>query len=195
MVKINPQKIKKEIHVIEIILIGIIFVLGLIVIFNYQAVKQIVIDNLLSYGFLAIFILVFLFEFLPQVLSPDYVVLASISVGLNIYLIVLYAIMGSIIGSLLGYYIGYRHGFKLVSAMIKKESLDRVLRGWDKHGKWFVLVSATAPLPVPYFPLVFGALRMSLKDFLLWGVLPRALGLIVTGWIGYYGFIQIEKWF
>ena len=134
-------------------------------------------------------------EFLPQVISPDYSLLLAIGLGINIPYAVIVTMVASIIGSISSFLIGYHYGFDTIAPFFKKETLNKTLKFWNRHSKWFVLASGTLPLPIPYVPLIFGALRMKKIDFLIWGIIPRALGFILTGIAGYYGIVGLLSLF
>lgn len=186
-INLKRKKIRREIRIINILLLAIIIILAFYSVINYSSLKQYVSFFLKDYGLLSLFIIVFIFEFFPQVMSPDYSLLLAIGLGMNTYNAVVVTMIASIIAGITAFLIGYHYGFATIAPFFKQKDIDKTLRFWDRHGKWFVLAAGVIPLPIPYFPLVFGALRMELKEFLLWGVIPRALCFILTGIVGYYG--------
>jgi membrane protein YqaA with SNARE-associated domain len=186
--ELRKQKIGKEIRITSLIIISIIFIWGIYLAINYEHTREHMALYMQDYGLLAIFIFVFIVEFLPQILSPDYSLIWAIGLGMDAYMAVVVTMIASILGSMSAFLIGYHYGFHTLAPFFKRKTVEETLKFWDKHGKWFVLAAGTVPLPIPYFPLIFGALRMDKVEFILWGVIPRTLGFILTGFFSYYGF-------
>lgn len=189
------NNIRKEIRIINIVIFTIIILIAAYSILNYSILKNYIISFLNNYGLLSLFIIVFVFEFFPQVMSPDYSLLLAIGLGMDVYNAIIIAMIASVIAGVSAFLIGYHYGFATIAPFFRQKDLDKTLKFWDAHGKWFVLAAGVIPLPIPYFPLIFGALRMELKEFLLWGVIPRMLCFIPTGIIGYYGINGIMNLF
>lgn len=177
---------KEWVAIFDIAIISLMLAATVYTIFNYEDMMNLASVDIQYYGLWALFLLVFLFEFLPQIISPDYTLLLSIGLGINIYSAVIVTIIASTVGSWLAFMVGYHCGFGVIAPFFTEDKLNKILKFWRKHGKWFVLAAGTIPLPVPYIPIVFGALRMRKKDFILWGLIPRAIGFIATGIVGYY---------
>jgi membrane protein YqaA with SNARE-associated domain len=178
--------LKKSVRIFDLIIISLIIAASIYLILDYKEVMANASEDIEHYGLWALFIFTFLFEFLPQFISPDYSLLLAIGIGVNAYSVVIVTIVASAVGSWLAFLIGYYYGFGVIAQFFSEYQLSRILRVWGKHGKWFVLAAGTVPLPIPYIPVIFGALRMSKKDFILWGIIPRLIGFIITGIVGYY---------
>jgi len=180
------RDLRRGIRIFDFFVIVLIGVLGVYFIWNYDYVVSNAFVEIEYYGLWALFIFTFLFEFLPQFISPDYSLLLAIGLGMNIYYSVLVTIVASAIGSWLAFEVGYHYGFRVVAPLFSENRLNKILASWDRYGKWFVLAAGVIPLPISYIPVVFGALRMERKDFLFWGIIPRAIGFIATGVVGYF---------
>lgn len=190
----KKEKIRKEIRIASIILLMFIVTVSIFLVWNYEETRQYMANNIVNYGLLSIFIFVLVIEFLPQLLSPDFILLWGIGFGINVYSAVIVTMVASAIGSLMSFLLGYHYGFHTIAPFFKEKTVDKTVKFWNKHGKWFVLAAGTLPLPIPYFPLLFGALRMQKMQFILWGIIPRTLGFIATGIVGYYGFNGFLDW-
>jgi len=189
MVKIsekNVKKVEKSIKFFDVAIISLMILASIYLILNYDKLMSSASAEIQYYGLWALFGFTFLFEFLPQVISPDYSLLLAIGLGINIYWVVIVTIVASAIGSWWAFIIGYHYGFRAIAPLFGEKQIDGVLRFWGKYGKWFVLAAGIIPLPIPYIPVIFGALRMRKRDFILWGIIPRAIGFIATGIVGYY---------
>lgn len=190
--KIGEEKIRKEIKALDWILATLFILVCVYFIFNYKSLKNYLAGDIASYGLAALFTFVFLVEFIPQVISPDYPLLLAIFGGANIFSATIVTMIASFAGSLLGFLVGRKYGIKFVYNLLDKSKSEKVFSFWDKYGNWFVLASAVLPLPIPYFPVIFGALKMEMKEFFLWGLIPRALGFIATALLAYYGIILLS---
>lgn len=186
LTKRSKRNLKRGIKIFDVIIISLMLAGSIYLILNYEKTATNAIAGIGYYGLSALFIFTFLFEIIPQFISPDYILLFSIGLGINTYQAVFVTLVASVLGSWLAFLIGYHYGFGAISPLFSEKKLNRILRFWCKHGKWYVLLSGTIPLPIPFIPVIFGALRMSKRDFLLWGIVPRAIGFIATGIVGYY---------
>lgn len=131
------------------------------------------------FGLIVVLFLFFLIDFLPQIISP-YVMMASGSLlGLNGGYIIFFVVAGSLLGSILGFWLGHKIREHVVESMFEESSYARVRNGMNKYGRWYVLFSAVTPLP--YVPVIFGSLNLSYRNFLLFGMIPRACWIAVIG--------------
>jgi len=185
---ISNIKRRKKVQILDVLISLILIVLCVISLLNYNFFKTRFIVELMVYGGLGLFLTSFFLEFFPQVLNPFILVFVGISLSMNVHFVILLAILGSVAGSIFGFEVGKKHGWRFIYPLFTEITLTKTLKFWNKHGRWFVLVSAITPLP--YFPLVFGALNMPRKDFFLFGILTRVLGLLVAGYAYYFGFFQ-----
>lgn len=184
----GKRNLRKGIKIFDIIIISLMIAGSIYLVFNYKTVTDYATADIQYYGLWALFIFTFLFEILPQFISPDYILLFAIGLGINTYIAVIVTILASSLGSWLAFLIGYHYGFGIIASLFSEKKLNKILNFWCKHGKWYVLLSATLPLPIPFIPVLFGALRMSKRDFLVWGIIPRALGFIATGIVASFWF-------
>jgi membrane-associated protein len=191
----HVNRFRRGIKIFDIIIISLIVAASIYLTLNYNNITTYAISDMRYYGLWALFVFTFLFEFLPQLISPDYLLLLAFGLGINVYSAVLITIIASMLGSWLAFLIGYHYGFGVVAPLFEENQLKKILKFWKKHGKWFVFFSGTVPLPIPYIPVVFGALRMRKRDFILWGIIPRAIGFIVTGVVAYYWLGWIIRFF
>jgi len=181
----NPS-LAREIEIVDIIIVLFIIGLSIFSLLNYQDIKQGITQSVQTYGFISLFLITAFLEFIPQFLNPIVVVWAGILSGLHASFVIFVAIIASSFGSIMGFGIGRKYGFKYVCILFKRETFENVINFWIKYGKAFVFISALTP--VPYIPIVFGALKMSWRDFLVYGLIPRMFNFIIFGYAFYYGF-------
>lgn len=133
----------------------------------------------MGYGLFAIFVLSLFFDLFPQYLSAH--ALIVIAAGLarnNLFLVSIVVLGATFLASVLGFSIGRYLEESFFIDVFGKEKYKKIEKGMAKKGKWYVAISAVSPLP--YIPILFGALDMRWKDFFLWGIIPRLLGIIAT---------------
>jgi membrane protein YqaA with SNARE-associated domain len=127
------------------------------------------------YGTIVLFFLAFFMEFIPQYLSPHLLIFNIAILKIPLLSVTILVIIGSIFGSLLGFEVGRKTSPKEFS----KERLKKVRYYISKYGKFFMAIAAISPLP--YFPMIFGFLKIKRFDFLIFGILPRSIGIILLG--------------
>jgi len=156
----------------------VLTVLSLVIGFmNYEYLADKVDRGISTYGSWGIFLIVVFLEVVPQYLSPHILIVSASLFGVDIWSTLLAMITGAIIGSLVGFEIGKRNGKSFVEGFVKKKDFDKLEKGMNNIGKWIVLIAALTP--VPYIPLVIGALNMDRKKFIYWGTLPRCFALTI----------------
>ena len=181
---------KTKIKLVDVIAVMFFFFIILISLLGHSFLKQELTKEVIAFGIFGIFVLIFLFEFIPQFIGPHIPIIFGVSSGLNVHLVVVTAIIASIFGSLLGFHLGNKYGVRLMCALFKEKHLKKVLKFWHSYGNVFVFLSALIPLP--YFPLVFGSLDMKKKDFIIYGLIVRIISFIIVGYAVYFGVESIK---
>jgi len=181
-------KLKRELAILDTLIAIILVALCIVSLLAYNFYKEELNREILTYGRFGLIFVTSILEFVPNFLNPYLVLLVGFASGISLFLAVILTCLGSTIGSTLGYELGRKYGWRFVCPLFQEKTLGKILVFWDKHGKWFVAVSALTPLP--YVPLVFGALGMKRKDFWIYGVLFRIASFLVVGLGLYLGFIH-----
>lgn len=182
------SKLSRKIEIIDLILALVIIGISIYSLLSYNFYKEEISNEILSYGWIGLFFGVAFLELIPQFLTPFFIPLVGLSSGLSLISVIFFVILGTLFGSILGYELGKRYGWNLICPLFKKKTTEKVLNFWNKYGKVFVFFSAITPLP--YFPLIFGALGLSRRDFWIWGVVPRVLAFLAICFGYYFGIIQ-----
>lgn len=172
------------------IFIGMI-ILFLYSIFGYSSLKGFLFDKITLYGLPALFLLSFFIEVFPQYFSAHMIVIIAALLEMNLFLATLFIVLATLLASIIGFWIGKNIEENLLRNLFGKTVYKKVDRGMNKYGKWYVAVSAISPFP--YVPIIFGALDMDWKKFLIYGMIPRTIGFIITGIFAYYALPTILK--
>lgn len=187
--KYYNARVRKEVEIVDTLLALVLVVIFIIALLNYKFFQTTAQKEILLYGWIGLIVISFVLDLLPQLFDPGYAVFIALAVGMNLFSATLFIIIGSILGSALGYEIGKKYGLRFIYPLFDRKSLEKTIKFWSKYGKYIVFLGALAPLP--YFPLVYGALGMKRKEFWIWGIIPRVLSFVLFGLSIYFG---IELW-
>src|SRR3989344_4558836 len=159
------SRLSRQIEIIDVILALILVGFAIYSLLNYSAIKSQGFVGINNFGIMGLFLIIVFLEIIPQAINPVFVTWAGILSGYNISAIIVISIIASLAGSILGFWIG------------------------EKYDKLFVAVSAVTP--VPFVPLIFGALGMRWKDFIIFGLIFRIFNYLIFGYLFYFGFWSI----
>ena len=148
---------------------------------NTQTLNQATSTQIETYGITALLLTSLLLDLIPQILSPAIALAAAILAGINIYYAIAITILGSTIGSIIGFMLGKKYMYKAVDIMTSKKSTQRLTSLTNKYGKIIIPLAAISPLP--YLPVLFGTMNFTKRNFVIYGLIPRAIGIIIYGYI------------
>ncbi|MFH1521593.1 MAG: VTT domain-containing protein [archaeon] len=134
-----------------------------------------------DYGALALFIISILLDLIPQLISPIIALSTGIIAGINVHYAVLATILGSTLGSVIGFVLGKKYMFHAVNILTSEKSIERLTYLTNKYGKVVVPLAAISPLP--YLPVLLGAMSFSKKNFVIYGIIPRIFSIIIFGYL------------
>ncbi len=138
-------------------------------------------NAVLVYDTPLLFIFSFLLDLTPQLISPAIILAASLLAGTNTTLAVTATALGSAAGSILGFAIGKKYMYKAVDLVTSKQTTKRLTHLTNKYGKMVVPLAAISP--VPYLPILLGAMNFTKKNFLIYGIIPRIVSFIAIGYL------------
>jgi membrane protein DedA with SNARE-associated domain len=179
------RSMQKKVQIIDILISLILIGFSIYSLLNYNSIKSSVVSSVGNYGLAGLFLIIVFLEFVPSVLNPVIATWTGIISGYNVYLVLSLSILASLLGSSLGFAAGKKYGFKYVYLLFEEKTFKKINSFWNKNSRWFVAVAAVTP--VPYVPLIFGALKMSWKDFTIYGIIPRIFNFIIFGYLFYFG--------
>ena len=166
--------------------VSVLIVLLMVALTVYSFLNRGILDDKVSsgisnYGLSALFVASLLLDLIPQLISPVVAMGAGIIIGMNIYVAIITTILGSAVGSLLGFFLGKKYLFDAVDVMSSKKSVKRLTYLTNRYGRVIVPLAAISPLP--YLPVLLGAINFSKKNFLIYGLIPRALSIELFGYL------------
>ena len=179
------KKLKKIIRIVSMLIILATFAFIFYGITNINSMNQEASILVSVYGISALFGISLFLDLVPQFLSPIIILGAGLLAGINIYYAILATVLGSTIGSAIGFSFGKVYMFDALDALSSKKSVKTLTRLTNKYGKIIVPLAAISPLP--YLPVALGAMNFSKKNFIIFGLIPRALSITAYGIL--FGFL------
>jgi len=164
------------------IVISLVLILLLIVLINYgrlsESANTFLEGQIRTWGYIGIVVSVFILELVPQ---PFLSALVPFTTGLLfnldwLYLIILTVSFG-IIANYTAYFIGSYYGDAVAGFFVSRKNYEKSLRWFDKYGKMSITILALTPLP--YFPVMGGVFKMTLREFSMYAIVPRIFHFII----------------
>lgn len=175
MNKKERGEIKFAIWFVTIVIIAI----AVYALVNQTILKENFSQEVENYGAPALVIVSFILDFIPQTLSPIMILGAGMIAGINVYSAIIAVIIGSTLGSILGFVLGKQYMYAAVDVLVSKKNNKRLTELTNKYGKIIIPLAAVSPLP--YIPVIIGAMNFSKRNFILYGLIPRAIGIVGYG--------------
>lgn len=160
------------------ILAIVFFVWGAI---NYETLQGEISQQIEIYGLIALVVLSFFLDLFPQYISPHIGLFSAALFNFNLINSFFLVLIGSTVGSIVGFEIG-----KAIRSKSSKNLFGKtfqIKRAINQKGKWVVSLAAVSP--VPYLPIVLGILDMKRDNFIIYGIVPRAIGLFLITLFAY----------
>lgn len=191
----NKSSLKIVLRYSVIIFILLIFILSYV---YYDFALNLFTNYLSEYSYYAIAVLAMILEGVPQLLSTDILIVMGQLVGLNMINILISVVIGSTIGSLISFYLGYKYGKKIALLFINQAQFNKTTNYIQKNGKYALPLISFAPLP--YFPIIFGVMKINIWEFLIYGLTARAVKhTLLVGLIYYLStnqtLVNYTQWF
>jgi len=174
-------KTKKVIKVASMLItlaiaIAIAYVIASMVFFNQGSSPLIQ-----KYGTPALFLISAFLDLIPQYISPILALVAAIAAGTNIYYATIATILGSTVGAIIGYAVGKKYLYQAIDILSTKKSMKKITALTNDYGK--IIIPLAAVSPIPYLPVAIGAMQFSKRNFIIYGLIPRALGIAVYAYL------------
>ncbi len=147
-----------------------------------------------SYGYLGIFIIVFLESSLIFPLPGDSLLftagLFAAAFGLNIYLLIFVSFLATFLGGVAGYEIGINllklEKYSFFRGILKPEYLGKAHNFFEKHGRVAITFARFVPVVRTFISIVAGVARMDYISFAKYSLLGSALWSATATLLGYF---------
>lgn len=153
------------------------------------------IPNLIStYGYLGIFIIVFLESGIFFALPGDSLLftagLLAATYFLNVFYLIPMIFVATFLGGIAGYYVGVHierlRKFKFVNKILKEEYIQKAHVFFEKYGKSAIMFSRFVPIVRTFTPIVAGIVKMDYKLFLRYSLMSSILWSTTVTLSGYF---------
>lgn len=147
-----------------------------------------------TYGYLGIFIIVFLESGIFFALPGDSLLFSVgiLSAGgfLSIYKVIPIIFISTFLGALTGYQIGIHieklQRFSMFRKILKDKHLKSAEKFFNKYGKLTIIISRFVPIVRTFVPIVAGLVKMNYKRFLKFSFAGSLLWSFVVPLVGYF---------
>src|SRR3990167_6639024 len=146
-----------------------------------------------TYGYLGIFIIVFLESGIFFALPGDSLLftagLFAAVFGLQIYFLIPLIFFATFFGGIAGYEIGANlerlKRFSFFRKILKEEHILKTHEFFDRHGKFTIIFSRFVPIVRTFVPIVAGVARMPYKLFVKYSLTSSLLWSTIVTLLGY----------
>jgi membrane protein YqaA with SNARE-associated domain len=155
--------------------------LSVVLITQYFVDKDAIPAFAVKYGYMGILFFSLLLEVSFQLIGPDLLLAIGVVIEMNTFYLLVSIITGSVLAGFVGYHLGIVYGESILHFTLKKKNMIRAIEIFKKYGKFGLTILALTPLP--YFPILGGIFRLSVRDFMAYALVPRAIRYIGLMWI------------
>lgn len=177
--------IRREVEIADIFFLLAIIGIYALMLMNSHRLMDEVESNIYLYGWIGLFVASFILELVPQLFDPGYGVFVAMAAGISILNSTIIIILGSLLGGYISYELGRKFGPKFIFPIFNPKIIDKTVLFFNRYGKYILLLGALTPFP--YFPIIFGALMLPRKQFVIYGLIPRIISFILFGLAIHYG--------
>jgi len=136
-----------------------------------------------TYGYLGIFIIVFLESGLIFSLPGDSLLFTAgllvAVLDLNLFILIPLIFVSTFLGGVMGYEIGINleklRKYAFFRKILKEKYITKTHQFFDKHGKYAVIFSRFVPLVRTFVPIVAGIARMHYREFIKYSLISSLL--------------------
>jgi len=147
------------------------------------------VDTIGSFGYIGIFLLMFLessfFPFQSEVvmIPAGYLVYKW---EMNLGLVLFFGISGSLAGAWFNYFLAYKFGRKFLLKIINQEKVTKLEEFFDKHGHISTFTGRLIPGIRQYISFPAGLAKMDYKKFTIYTTLGAGIWVVILTMLGYF---------
>lgn len=156
----------------------VFLIVGLYITFNLEYFEGLMNSFIDEFGLIGIMIFSFFADLFEQPFGPEIPASAGVLLGLNFVLVIVFSVIGSYAGSLINFYIGSRYLSKRVGDIEENKIGKKHYKFFNKYGKLALTLAAISPVPWVAFCWLAGIFKMKLRQFFIWGLIPRLLRIL-----------------
>jgi len=160
---------------LSLLFVGVFFVF----LISLRKIESQIFALISVYGYFAILVTAFIVDVLVQPIGPEIPLIAARTMGLGMVV----ATLATIIGSISASFFSYKVGKTFYPKLSKNKKYIRYSNLYKKHGKYALLIAALGPVPYVPFCWFSGTFALPIKDFVLFGIIPRIIRIIFVSYI------------
>ena len=147
-----------------------------------------------TYGYLGIFIIVFLESGIFFPLPGDSLLFTAgllvAVLDLNLFFLIPLIFVATFLGGLLGYEVGVNleklRRYSFFRRYLKEEHIFKAHTFFDKYGKFAIIISRFIPLVRTFMPIVAGIARMHYQEFIKYSLISSAIWSVTVTLAGFF---------
>ncbi len=148
--------------------------------FNYQHFDKEITTFVREYGYCSVFAMSFILDMLEQPIGPEVPASIALIVGLNFIYVFIFTVLGMVIASFVSYNVGKWLFHHHVMDMCSRKKHQSYCNLFENYGRISLFIASLTPVPYVFFCWLSGAFHMKIKDFILYGILPRIIRILVV---------------
>ena len=154
-----------------------------------QQIVTYLVDTIGSFGYIGIFLLMFLessfFPFPSEVVMIPAGYLAYKG-EMNLWLVLVFGISGSLAGAWFNYFLAHKFGRGFLLKIISTEKVDKLEKFFDKHGHISTFTGRLIPGIRQYISFPAGLAKMDYKKFTIYTILGAGIWVVILTMLGYF---------
>lgn len=147
-----------------------------------------------TYGYLGIFIIVFLESGIFFPLPGDSLLFTAgllvAVLNLNLFFLIPMIFVATFLGGLLGYEVGVNleklRRYSFFQKFLKEEYIIKAHMFFDKYGRFAIIISRFVPLVRTFMPIVAGIARMHYREFIKYSLVSSAIWSTSVTLVGFF---------
>ena len=154
-----------------------------------EAIVTYLVDTIGSFGYIGIFLLMFLessfFPFPSEVVMIPAGYLAYKG-EMNLGLVLFFGISGSLAGAWFNYFLAHKFGRGFLFKIISQEKVTKLEEFFDKHGHISTFTGRLIPGIRQYISFPAGLAKMDYKKFTFYTILGAGIWVVILTMLGYF---------
>ena len=154
-----------------------------------EAIVTYLVDTIGSFGYIGIFLLMFLessfFPFPSEVVMIPAGYLAYKG-EMNLGLVLFFGISGSLAGAWFNYFLAHKFGRVFLLKIINQEKVTKLEEFFDKHGHISTFTGRLIPGIRQYISFPAGLAKMDYKKFTIYTTLGAGIWVVILTMLGYF---------
>ncbi|MBW3015802.1 VTT domain-containing protein [Candidatus Woesearchaeota archaeon] len=152
-------------------------IIFIVLLFFYIPIEEHLLNYTRTYGFFALILIILITEIVPVPIGgPEFGAVGGSLLNISIANIIILSSVITILASYFNYWIGTR----FYPRVCKSKPCQKIMPMFEKYGHYGLFIAAIGPVPYVPFGWTSGAFGMKLRRYLLYGIIPRLIRIVVV---------------